>query len=380
MKKVLIITTGGTIAGNVAVKDDNSTLSREELESQRAKLFDEAIQRALEPAKKYLEDSYDIEIDIETIAFSNVDSSDINPEHWIGLAKLIKEKYDDYDSFIITHGTNTLGYTCAALSFSLVNPNKPIILTGSQVPAGYPGSDGLTNFENALRVAAWERERGLAPIKGVLAVFGSHIITGTRVKKNTEFDYDAFKSFNAGGIGRIGRIINIEENNLSKHLEYLKTSDFREARKSEDLLCENDFNMNIVSLTEFPGMSTEIFNSLTNPPVSIKGVILRAFGAGDPAVKHHKALERLRDLQIPVVVTTQAPNGNANFQVNESGQYLSKNKLAIPAYDMSIESQTTKLAWLLAKKEKGLLSYEQLCKEMIRDIRGEINVMWEMGV
>lgn len=379
MSSVLVITTGGTIAGQVAIKNEQS-LSRDDLQVQRSEMFNDAIQRALEPSKKYLEDIYGINIDILIQPFSNIDSSDISPENWSGLADLIKTEYDKYDSFIITHGTNTLGYTCAALSFALVNPNKPIILTGSQVPAGYPGSDGLTNFENALRVAVWQRESGLAPIKGVLAVFGSHIITGTRVKKDTEFDYDAFKSFNTASIGRIGRIININENNLAKHNSYLKTSEFREARRQDELICENDYNMNIVSLTEFPGMSDDIFESLIRPPVSVQGIIFRAFGAGDPATKHHEIFKKLRERQIPIVVTTQAPNGNANFQVNESGQFLKKNNLAIPAYDMSIESQTTKLSWLLAKKEKGLLTYEQLCKEMIRDIRGEINVMWEIGV
>ena len=82
--------------------------------------------------------------------------------------------------------------------------------------------------------------------------------------------------------------------------------------------------------------------------------------------------------EIPVVVTTQAPNGNSNMQVNEPGQLLIKNKLAIPAYDMSIESQTVKLAWLLAKKSKGEIDYKGVCQAMVTDIRGEINVMKEL--
>ena len=134
-----------------------------------------------------------------------MDSSDITPKHWIDLVNLIEVNYDEYDSFIVTHGTNTLGYTCAALSFAFANLNKPVILTGSQVPSGMPGSDALTNLNNAIRVAVWPYH----PVKGIVAVFGSHIITGTRVKKSTEFDYDAFQSFTSASIGRIGRIINI---------------------------------------------------------------------------------------------------------------------------------------------------------------------------
>jgi L-asparaginase len=81
-----------------------------------------------------------------------------------------------------------------------------------------------------------------------------------------------------------------------------------------------------------------------------------------------------------LVVTTQALNGNSNFQVNESGKMLRDERLAIPAYDMSIESQTIKLAWLLAKKNNGEINFRQLCAEMVHDLRGEINVMWEIGI
>lgn len=365
--KILLITTGGTIAGQVAADKQDEQMVR------TADQFSELVS----PTVGYLNRKHGLDIEIDTVALCDVDSSNILPQHWAELAALIKEKYDEYHSFLITHGTNTLGYTCAALSFSLANPNKPIILTGSQVSAGLPGSDGLTNLENAMRVAVWKREKN--PIKGVMAVFGSHIITGTRVKKDTEFDYDAFKSFSSGSLGRIGRIININETNLEKHLWYLSTGLYPEARRAEDLRCENSFDMRIASLTEFPGMSSKFFASLVENN-DIRGFVLRAFGAGDPCTNHRSAFEYLKGKEIPLVVTTQAPNGNSNFQVNEPGKMLRDEKLAIPAYDMSIESQTTKLAWLLAKKNKGELNYSQVCQEMVHDIRGEINVMWEVGI
>jgi L-asparaginase len=367
LHRVLMITTGGTIAGQVAADKQDEQMMR---------TADE-FQSIIGPTVSYLNRRHGLDIHIDSHALCDVDSSDIQPKQWTDLAALIKTNYDQYDSFLITHGTNTLGYTCAALSFSLANPNKPIIVTGSQVSAGLPGSDGLTNLENALRVAVWKRENN--SIKGVMAVFGSHIITGTRVKKDTEFDYDAFKSFATGSIGRIGRIININETNLRKHLEYLKSGLYPEARRAEDLRCENDFDMRIISLTEFPGMSTDYLTSLVQSH-DIRGVILRAFGAGDPCTLHRPSFEYLKSKGIPVVVTTQAPNGNSNFQVNEPGKMLRDNKLAIPAYDMSIEAQTTKLAWLLGKKNKGLYTYDRVCEEMVHDLRGEINVMWEVGI
>lgn len=365
--KLLLITTGGTIAGQVAADKQDEQMVR------TADQFSAIIA----PAVGYLNRKHGLDIVIDTEPICDVDSSNVLPEHWVRLAAVIKEKYDQYDSFLITHGTNTLGYTCAALSFTIANPNKPIILTGSQVSAGLPGSDGLTNLENAMRVAVWKRENN--PIKGVMAVFGSHIITGTRVKKDTEFDYDAFKSFSSGSLGRIGRIINVNETNLEKHLTYLSTGLYPMARRGDDLRCENEFDMRIASLTEFPGMSSDLFASLVDKN-DIRGFILRAFGAGDPCTKHRAAFEYLKGKEIPIVITTQAPNGHSNFQVNEPGKMLREERLAIPAYDMSIESQTTKLAWLLAKKKNGELNYSQVCQEMVHDLRGEINVLWEVGV
>lgn len=364
--RILLITTGGTIMGHVAADKQDEGMMRtiDSFAPQVGSIVD------------YLNRRHLLDIQIDTVALCSLDSSNILPTHWAQLTGLIKEKYDEYDSFIITHGTNTLGYTCAALSFSLANSNKPIILTGSQVSAGLPGSDGFSNLQNAIRVAVWTREQN--PIKGVMAVFGSYIITGTRVKKYTEFDYDAFRPFMTGSIGRIGRIININEINLARHLSYLSTPFYLEARRASDLRCENDFDMRIASLTEFPGMSSDIFASLVENN-DVKGFILRSFGAGDPCVNHRGAFEYLKEKQIPLVVTTQAPNGNSNFQVNDPGKMLRDKNLAIPAYDMSIESQTTKLAWLLAKKNKGQLNYSQVCQEMVHDLRGEINVTWEVG-
>ena len=361
---MLLITTGGTIAGQVAkVKQDDAMIRTADAFSDEVK-----------PTIDYLNNRHNKDITVVTHELVDIDSSDIAPEHWKSLVDIICDNYDSYDSFVITHGTNTLGYTSAALSFAIANPSKPIILTGSQVPAGLPGSDAMTNLNNAMRVAVWDRPKN--PLIGVLVVFGSHIITGTRAKKDTEFDYDAFTSFTVGSIGRIGRIIDINEANLEKHLSYLSTSLFPEADTAKDLVIFNDFDTRIASLTEYPGMSEKIFDTLVKSG-EIKGLIIRTFGAGDVSTRLHPTLEKLKRLKIPVVVTTQAPNGNSNFEVNEPGQMLKKQNLAIPAHDMSIESQHTKLAWLLAQMEKGDITYEQFGAKMIDDIRGEINVNFE---
>ena len=162
-----------------------------------------------------------------------------------------------------------------------------------------------------------------------------------------------------------------------EHNKYLRTFNHQIAKTAEQLICENEFDTRIVSFTEFPGLNSEIFKTLVDRH-DIKGFILRAFGAGDASKYLLPAFEFLKNREIPIVVTTQAPNGNSNFQVNAPGEYPKKHKLAIAAHDMSIESITTKLAWLLAKKAKGKITYDQLTEMMTSNIRGEIDVIWEV--
>lgn len=367
---VLLVTTGGTIGGEVHLRNKEMLKHASSLES------------LLGPTIQHLEDKIGTPVSLAEHALEPVDSSNITMSHWAEIATVLHDRYDEFDAFVVAHGTNTLGYTCAALSFALANPAKPIILTGSQVPAGYPGTDALANLENALRVAGFRqgqdrRRHRSDPVQGVVAVFGSQIITGTRVKKETEFDYDAFKTFGAMSLGHIGRIIHMNETSLRTHNDYLETERYQPAFAQQDLIFEPNFQSNIASITEFPGMTSEIFDVLANR-LEVKGIILRAFGAGDPCENHLPAFRTLKSSLIPIVVTTQAPNGNANFQVNEPGARLKEEGLAIPAYDMSIEATTAKLSWLLAKYPKKD-DYERVCSEMIRDMRGEVNVLWEIG-
>ncbi|MBI5230003.1 MAG: asparaginase [Candidatus Magasanikbacteria bacterium] len=358
-KRVLLILTGGTIAGNVA---------KNKVSAHVTSAPDDFL-TILKGSIEILKRNWSIEIEPEVVELFNVDSSDMLPKNWTALAEKIAESYDDFDAFIILHGTNTMGYTGAALSFAFENINKPVILTGAQVPLGYLGSDATTNLVNSLRLAVW----GYHPVKGVLSVFGSAIIQGTRIKKGTDFDYDPFKSFMTGSLGQIGRFIRINEPALDKYTSYLsKVKPL--AIQSRVLSVKKDFDTaHIASLTEFPGMSPNIFQSLVENN-KIKAFIFRAFGAGDASLNLLSGFEYLKEKEIPIVVTSQAPNGVASFQVNASGKILKDRDLAIPAHDMSIESITTKLAWLLAQK----FSYEQIKHKILEDLHGEINIENEL--
>lgn len=361
IKRVRFIFTGGTLAGNVAKHDGR--LEDRPLNS------DEILLKFLTPTIEVVRSTWGVQIEPSAIDLLNEDSSNITAQDWEAIIEEIKKSYDETDSFIIVHGTNTMAYTAAALSYALENINKPVIITGAQVPLGYLGSDATTNLVNALRMAVWNFHE----VKGVMVVFGSRIISGVRAKKGTDFDYDPFSSFQAGSLGQIGRFMKIDDAAMSKHISYLsKKSPL--ALQSSMLKIKSQFDTeSIASLTEFPGMSKDVLISLADSG-RVKGVIFRSFGAGDPNQNLFEGFEYLKSKQIPIVVTTQAPGGVSNFQVNETGQYLKQHDLAIPAYDMSIESMTTKLAWLLVQD----LSYEQIKHAMTEDLHGEISVHVEL--
>lgn len=351
MKKILLISTGGTISqvhteDGIAVSNENSATGDTFVNA----LNDLRIKLGIET------------IDAKTIL--NKDSSNIIPEDWKLIVNAITDNYDDYDAFVITHGTNTMGYTTAAVSFALQNIGKPVVFTGSQVSYGIPGTDALMNLENVFRVLCEHEE-----IIGVFFVFGSKIITGTRVKKKTEYEYDAFKTFGrVKDLGTIGNTIHINKEMLDLHLSFLGNI----AKTKEDLIVNNEFDNNIISLTEFPGLNSKFIKNLVDN--GIKGIIMRGTGAGDLNVSNGShndltdALEYLKEKNIPIVVTTQAPDGVASMNINEPGQ-LAKKLNAIPSYNMSIESMTTKLAWLLAQNK----TYDEIRKLMVTSIKGEIS-------
>jgi L-asparaginase len=361
--KVMVITTGGTIAQK---HDEFDRTVQQETSSPFKDCIVDIVKRLNAIDAKKHETHFVDTVLIEELL--NKDSSNIVSEDWVVLVNKIVAEYDNYNAFIITHGTNTLGYTSAALSFALGRLGKPVVLTGSQVSFGEPGSDAQMNLENSFRIAAYDK----VDLWGVMVVFGSKIINGTRVKKTTEYDYDAFKAFGAGKlIGTIGNSIRIDGAELNVHKNNWKNP----AKSRDELDIANKFDMRIASFTEFPGMRPDIFKVLVEGNSQIKGFILRATGAGDPNVAEEGAIytnlregfQYLKRKGIPIIVTTQAPDGVASMDINTPGKEARKLG-AIPARDMSMESMTAKMAWLLGRK----LPYDEICRQMVESVRGEI--------
>lgn len=351
MKDLLLISTGGTISQDLGEETNHS------FGAKGAFTFTRQLHLI----------GQELQINIVPMAILNKDSSNIVPSDWGLMINTIKQEYENYDAFLITHGTNTLGYTCAALTFALGNLGKPVIVTGSQVPYGSPGSDAVLNLENTIRVAAHS-----GPLVGVVAVFGSHIITGARVKKTTEFEYEAFKTFSSkNSLGRIGQALRWDRPALERHNKFMEPR----ARSEAELDIKQEFEMDkIVSLSDFPGLNSKFFNALVDG--GARGFIYRATGAGDPNVVSVESpfdslragFEYLRDKEIPIVVTTQAPDGIASMDVNDPGK-LAFELGAIPGWDMSTEAMTVKLGWLLGRK----FPYEEMKTLMLKSFRGEID-------
>ena len=169
MKHILLIATGGTIASRHTPEGLAPQITPQELLS-------------------YVPDAASL-CQIDTVQPLNLDSTNVAPEHWLLLAKLIEEQYDRYDGFVICHGTDTLAYTAAALSYLIQHTRKPIVLTGAQRSIDEDTTDAKVNLMDALRYAC-------AGESGVCIVFGSHVIAGTRARKSRTKSYNAFTSLN----------------------------------------------------------------------------------------------------------------------------------------------------------------------------------------
>ncbi|HBC73818.1 MAG TPA: L-asparaginase 1 [Candidatus Wallbacteria bacterium] len=279
----------------------------------------------------------------------NIDSTNIQLEHWQKIARAICDNYDDYDGFVITHGTDTLAYTAAALSFMLQNLKKPVILTGSQMPLGEIGSDARNNFINSFIAATKD-------INEVAILFGEKIIRGARAKKISAFHLNAFESVNEKPIGEVGLVI--------------KLFDHRRRACRKKLRLETNFNKNVFLLKMFPTISPRIFDKIIE--MGYEGIVIEGFGAGNIPTNQNSILhgiERATAKNIPVVIGTQCLLGEVDLSLYEVGMKAAKIG-AIPAFDMTLETTLCKLMYALGKSSE----LKEIRKIMKTDICGDIKI------
>lgn len=255
----------------------------------------------------------------------NIDSSNMTPEIWDTIGEVISNKYDQYDGFVVTHGTDTMAYTSSALSFILQDLGKPVVVTGAQIPGSRIETDARRNFVNAVRVATLDRA-------GVMLVFDGDIILGARAHKLSESKLDAFGPINWGLLGEVRIDIRFNDEDAKP-------------RHDRPLVFKPGFDSNVVMLTIFPGFPPEQLICIIESG-NIKGLVLRAYGSGNISYKFMNAIKLATQKGIIVVVTTQCLEGATLMHLYDVGRQALKSG-AIQAYDMSTECVVTKLMWAI---------------------------------
>ena len=238
MKKILLIATGGTIASKYTKDGLSPQISAEELLSY------------IPAASTFCT--------IDTLQPFSLDSTNISPQHWIQLAALIEKKYEFYDGFVICHGTDTMAYTAAALSYLIQNNRRPVVITGAQKPIDLAITDARSNLLDSLRFASHDRAHGVS------IVFGGKVIAGTRAKKEFSKSYNAFSSINYPDIASI---------HDERIIFYIDDKD----QSTRPLQFYHDMNRKIFLLKLVPGIDGRILDMLAD---SYDGLIIESFGVG----------------------------------------------------------------------------------------------------
>ena len=304
MKHILLIATGGTIAS----KDNGDGLTPS---------IDVNILLEYIPAIRHI-------CSITGISIMNIDSSNMNTDYIARISECIKDNYDNYDGFVITHGTDTCAYTAAALSYQLVNLSKPVILTGSQLPIDADCTDAIDNLAHAFIYSCEE-------ISGVFLAFCNKLIFGRHAKKLRTTSFNAFESINYP-------VIAIQDNKV------VYNNDIDIIKCSGEFHIETDMCTDIMIINLFPGMDYKIFDYIES---SCKGVIIQGYGLGGIPDNITDYIHNLISNGICVVVTTQCLYEGINLNVYEIGHNLARENV-INGKDMTIENLTMKLMWSLA--------------------------------
>jgi len=338
-RKVLVIYTGGTIGmvhdyhSDRLTPFDFSDLERQipELNKLSARIFTKSFEKPL-------------------------DSSNIGPEHWAILAHLIEDAYNDFDGFVILHGSDTMAYTASALSFMFVNLSKPVILTGSQLPIGVVRTDGKENIITAIEIASDYRE-GKPVVPEVAIYFEYQLYRGNRTFKFNAEHFDAFASPNYPVLAEAGVSINYHREFISKPSDL----PFR---------IETELDNRVVILTLFPGIAESIVEAAINIEDNCV-LIVRTFGSGN-AMTGDRFLNILRegyDRGLIMINESQCRGGGVQQGKYETSGTLSDIGL-ISAGDMQLEAVVAKSMYLLGQG----LNRDEFARYFTSNLRGELTV------
>lgn len=287
-----------------------------------------------------------------------IDSSDVEPGIWQALARLIQEKYDSYDGFVILHGTDTMAYSASALSFMLDGLTKPVIFTGSQLPIGVPRTDGRENLISSIEIASAKDGEGHAMVPEVCIFFGSQLIRGNRsIKANAEA-FKAFQSPNYPLLAESGINIRYNTECIRKPLDWY-----------QNISINTRLDTRVSILKLHPGITPEAVRYFLCDPVT-RAVIIETYGAGNaPSARWFTEIVREAAGMGKVLVNvTQCTSGTVDMDLYACGKGLEKAGVT-NGYDSTTESALAKLFYLLGKSGDN----EWVKDMMKRNLKGEIS-------
>lgn len=298
-----------------------------------------------------------LDVQLDSVSFAHpIDSSNMHPHIWVELAEMIEKNYNAYDGFVILHGSDTMAFTASALSFMFENLNKPVILTGSQLPIGIIRTDGKENLITAIEIAA-ATEKGVPLVPEVAVYFEYELYRGNRTLKYNSAHFDAFKSPNYPVLAEAG--VSIEYNlNAVRRVNGKK------------LAVHKKFDNDLVILPLFPGISREVVTAIIENP-RIKAVILQTFGAGNAPTDKWliEVLKKAIDRGMVILNVTQCLEGRVIQGKYETSVQLEKIGVTGGA-DLTFEAAVTKLMFLLGQG----YTTEKIKKLLASNLRGEITV------
>lgn len=306
MKKILLIGTGGTIA---------SVPTKEGLVPgfTGAELFE-----AVPEVRNICE--------VNCVEVFSLDSANIEPGHWIEMANTIRENYSEYDGFVVAHGTDTMAYTAAGLSYLIQDSPKPIVLTGAQIPLGQKGSDAQRNLIDSFIYACDDDSCG------VQIVFAGFAIEGIRARKNYSKRLDAFGSINEPEIARI------HGGSITR---------YRIPDNSGEVQFYNRLNTNVVLIKIVPGMRGDVLSFMID---THDGVVIEGFGVGN-LPEYNGFTDIIREAVTRgkrIIISTQVPNEGTDMNVYSIGRKIKAIDGVEEAGDMTPETAVVRLMWELA--------------------------------
>ena len=296
-------------------------------------------------------------IRIDTFTFDPiVDSSNISPKEWIGMARIIVDNYDKYDGFVVLHGTDSMSYSASALSFILQNLDKPVVFTGSQIPIGVLRTDGKENLITAVEIAAAKRG-GRSVVPEVSIYFQDCLYRANRTTKHSAEHLNAFRSHNYPPLAWAAIDIKYNYDSIQK-------IDFTTPTISMvDSMCEN-----VVVLRLFPGINHSTVKAILNIK-GLQGVVLECFGSGNAPEQEWLIAEFEGAIArgILLVNVSQCKEGSVNMELYDTGRRL-KSIGVVSGGNITVESALVKMMYLLGLS----LPYHILQEMMTRSLRGEL--------